>query len=198
VSINCNRNTSKYDSPRSSLCLKLERIGNWVSFDLRHGPLGTLSAGGIKSRFLHAVNLDMFSLMSFLDNLENALKTMESREERDPGARKRRDAERASTLATAPWAEKLKNSRYLQEVLQSAARIGHQTRRKIHVAWLDTILKLEIKDRRLELRPTSDGIAAVFLRDGKEERSVSVDLTASGNELVQEWLGHPGSAEPGK
>jgi len=129
--------------------------------------------------------------MSFLDNLENTLKNMESREERDPGARKRRDTERASALAIAPWAEKLKNSRYLQEVLQSAARISHQTRSRIHVAWLETTLKLEIKNRRLELRPTPDGIAAVFLCNGREERRVAIDLTASGNELVQEWLGLP-------
>jgi hypothetical protein len=160
-------------------------------------PSGTLPAGEIRSGFLHAVNLDMLSRMSFLDNLESSLKNLESREERDPAAGKRRDAERASALAAAPWAEKLKNSHYIQEVLQSAARIGHQTRSKIHVAWLDTILKLEIKDRRLELRPTPEGVSAVFLRGGKEERSVSVDLTASGDELVQEWLGHPGS-EPGK
>ncbi|HXB22312.1 MAG TPA: hypothetical protein VNV88_13065, partial [Candidatus Solibacter sp.] len=128
------------------------------------------------------------SPMSFLDNLESNLKNLESREERDPDAQKRRDSERASALAAAPWAEKLKNSPYTQEVLKSAAQIGFQTRSKIHVAWLDTTLKLESKDRRLELRPTADGIVAVFLRNGKEEKRLSVDLTASGNELVQEWL----------
>jgi antitoxin component of RelBE/YafQ-DinJ toxin-antitoxin module len=60
------------------------------------------------------------------------------------------------------------------------------------VAWLDTTLKLEAKDRRLELRPTPDGIVAVFLHNGKEERRLPVDLTtASGSELVQEWFGQP-------
>ena|ERR1700694_1836332 len=127
--------------------------------------------------------------MSFLDNLESNLKNLESREERDPGTRKRRDSERALALAVAPWAEKLKNSPYTQDVLKSAAQAGFQTRSKIHVAWLDTTLKLESKDRRLELRPTADGIVAVFLRNGKEEKKLAVDLTASGNELVQEWLG---------
>jgi hypothetical protein len=136
--------------------------------------------------------------MSFLDNLESTLKNLESREERDPEAQKRREAERASVLATAPWAEKLKKSPYTQDVLASAARIGHQTRSKIHVAWLDTTLKLEIKHRRLELRPATDGIVAVFLRDGKEERTMPVDLTASGSELVQEWLQEAGFAGPGK
>jgi len=128
--------------------------------------------------------------VSFLDNLENTLKNMESREERDPEARKRRDSERALALLVAPWAEKLKTSPYTQEVLQSAAHIGHRTRRMIRVAWLGTTLKLEAKDRQLELRPTSDGIVAVFFYNGKEAKRVSIDLTADANELVEEWHSH--------
>ena len=127
--------------------------------------------------------------MSFLDNLESNLKNLESHEERDPAARKRRNSERASALAAAPWAEKLKNGAYTQEVLKAAAQIGFQTRTKIHVTWLDTTLKLEAKERRLEFRPTPEGIIAVFLNKGKEERRLPVDLTASGVELVQEWFG---------
>jgi len=127
--------------------------------------------------------------MSFLDNLESNLKDLESREERDAGAKKRRDSERASALAAAPWAEKLKNGPYAQDVLKAAAQIGFQTRSKIHVTWLDTTLKLEVKDRRLEFRPTPEGVVAVFLEKGKEEKRVPVDLTGSGSELVQEWFG---------
>ena len=127
--------------------------------------------------------------MSFLDNLESNLKNLESHEERDPAARKRRNSERASALAAAPWAEKLKNGAYTQEVLKAAAQIGFQTRTKIHVTWLDTTLKLEAKERRLEFRPTPEGIIAVFLNKGKEERRLPVDLTASGVELVPEWFG---------
>ncbi len=127
--------------------------------------------------------------MSFLDNLESNLKDLESKEERDPGARKKRDAERASALAAAPWAEKLKSSPYTQEVLNSAARLGFQTRNRINVAWLGTTLKLEVKERRLELRPISDGIVAVFLHNGKEEQRLSVDLAWNAHELVEKWLG---------
>jgi hypothetical protein len=83
-------------------------------------------------------------------------------------------------------------------VLKSAAQVGFQTRSRINVAWLDNTLKLEAKDRRLELRPTSDGIVAVFLRNGKEERRLAVDLTANASELVAEWLGQSGSSESGK
>jgi hypothetical protein len=130
--------------------------------------------------------------VSFLDNLENTLKNMESREERDPEARKRRDSERALALLAVPWAEKLKTSSYTQEVLKSAAQIGHRTRSMIRVAWLDITLKLEAKDRQLELRPTSDGIVAVFFYNGKEAKKVPIDLdlTANANELVEEWHSH--------
>ncbi|HEV2988795.1 MAG TPA: hypothetical protein VG759_10160 [Candidatus Angelobacter sp.] len=127
--------------------------------------------------------------MSFLDNLESNLKNLESREERDPGAKKRRESERASAAAAAPWAEKLKNGPYAQNVLKAAALIGFQTRSKIHVTWLDTTLKLEAKERRLEFRPTAEGVVAVFLHKGKEEKRVSVDLSGNGSELVQEWFG---------
>jgi len=127
--------------------------------------------------------------MSFLDNLESNLKNLESHEERDPAARKRRDSERASALAAAPWAEKLKNGPYAQDVLKAAAQIGFQIRTKIHVTWLDTTLKLEAKDRRLEFRPTAEGVIAVLLHKGKEERRLPVDLTATGAGLVQEWFG---------
>ncbi len=128
--------------------------------------------------------------MSFLDNLESNLKDLESREERDAGAKKRRDLERASALAAAPWAEKLKNGSYAQDVLKAAAHISFQIRSKIQVTWLDTTLKLEAKDRRLEFRPTPEGVVAVFLEKGKEEKRVPVDLAGSGSELVQEWFGN--------
>jgi hypothetical protein len=126
--------------------------------------------------------------MGFLDNLESDLKSLEKQEERDPAVQKRRNAERASALAAAVWAEKLKKSPYTQDVLAAAARISHQIRSRIHVAWLETALKLELKERRLELRPAADGIVAVFLRAGKEEKVAPVDLNANGSELVQDWL----------
>jgi hypothetical protein len=126
--------------------------------------------------------------MGFLDNLETDLKNLEKQEERNPEAQKRRNAERASALAAAPWAEKLKKSAYTQDVLAGAARISHQIRSRIQVAWLGTALKLELNERRLELRPTANGIVAVFLRDGKEEAIAPVDLNANGSELVRDWL----------
>jgi hypothetical protein len=132
--------------------------------------------------------------MGFLDNLESDLKSLEKQEERDPAAQKRRNAERASELAVAVWAERLKKSPYAQDVLAEAARLSHQIRSRIQVTWMDTGLKLALKERRLELRPTADGIVAVFLRDGKEEKTVLVDLNANGSASVNDWFNDPTSS----
>jgi len=126
--------------------------------------------------------------MSFLDNLESNLKDLESGQERDPNERKRRDSERASALAAAPWAEKLKNSAYTQELLKLATHAGFQARKKVNMAWLGTNLKLELQGRTLELRATADGIVAVISKDGKEEQKHPVDLAGSPEMVVQQWL----------
>lgn len=126
--------------------------------------------------------------MGFLDNLESDLKNLEKQEDRNPEVQKRRNAERTSMQAVASWAEKLKKSSYTQDILAEAARVSHQIRSRIHAAWLDTTLKLEFKERRLELRPTANGIVAVFVRNGKEEKAVPADLNGNGSELVQDWL----------
>src|SRR3954468_735070 len=64
--------------------------------------------------------------MSFLDNLENSLKNLESREERDPNAAHRRSEERARTMAVAPWAAQLKNSQFTKVLLEKAAQTGYR------------------------------------------------------------------------
>ena len=127
--------------------------------------------------------------MSFLDNLENSLKNLESREERDPNARQRRDEERARTLAAAPWAEQLKNSKFTKTLLEQAAVTGHRLRTKIYVAWLDTTLRLEAKGRKLDLEPTADGIRANFIEPDGEVSHKSVDLNGNPGELLRGWLG---------
>ncbi|HWZ45725.1 MAG TPA: hypothetical protein VNW97_19780 [Candidatus Saccharimonadales bacterium] len=127
--------------------------------------------------------------MSFLDNLESNLKDLESGQERDPNERKRRDSERALALAAAPWAEKLKNSPYTQELLKAATHAGFQVRKRVNMAWLGTSLKLELQGRTLALSPTPEGIVAVLSRDGKEEQRLPVGLEGNAGELIQMWLG---------
>ena len=127
--------------------------------------------------------------MSFLDNLENSLKNLESREERDTNAAHRRSEERARTLAAAPWAEQLKNSQFTKILLEKAAQTGHRLRTKIYVAWLDTTLRLEAKNRKLDLEPTAEGIQANFIEPNGELSQKYVDLNGDPGDLLHDWLG---------
>jgi hypothetical protein len=127
--------------------------------------------------------------MSFLDNLENSLKNLESREERDPNAAQRRSEERERMLAAAPWAEQLKSSQFTKLLFEKAAETGHRLRTKIYIAWLDATLRLEARGRRLDLVPTADGIRAEFLEPNGETQQKRLDLNGEPEELLREWLG---------
>ena len=138
--------------------------------------------------------------MSFLDNLEDNLKSLESREEGEEDAgrqRKARDRERATTLASAEFAEELKKGAYTAELLRQASRLGHAMRLKVHIAWLGAALRLEARGRRLEFRPTPEGVVAVHSENGAETGSEPVDLKGSPEELVKRWLaaGAPAAGE---
>jgi hypothetical protein len=129
--------------------------------------------------------------MSFLDNLENNLKTLESREEgKDAAEQQQRARERdlADARAAAPYAEELKKGPFTAELLKQAARVGFEKRTKVHIAWLGTTLRLEARERRLELRPTAAGVQAVYFEDGKETRSESLDLKRGAEDFVRRWL----------
>ncbi len=129
--------------------------------------------------------------MSFLDNLENNLKSLESSEQgKDDAERahRARESERAQTQAVAPFAEQLKKSPYTAELLTQAARVGFSLRTKVHIAWLGSTLRLEARDRRLELRPTPHGIVAAYMENGQETRTEACDLNGSAEDLVRHWL----------
>lgn len=129
--------------------------------------------------------------MSFLDNLESNLKTMESREERgEQNSRdaKSRDAERARAQASSVYADQLRTGPYAAELLKCATRLGHAMRTKVHLAWLGTTLRLEARGAKLELRPTPDGVVAAFIEKNAELRTAPVDLAGSPESLVREWL----------
>lgn len=127
--------------------------------------------------------------MDFLDNLENSLKNLEAREERDPSAEKRQVEERARTLATAPWAERLKTSAFTDNLLEKAAVTGHRLRTKIYIAWLETTLRLEAKGRKLDLEPTPEGIRANFIEPNGEASQMTIDLSGDPEDLLRAWLG---------
>jgi hypothetical protein len=127
--------------------------------------------------------------MGFLDNLEDSLKSLESQEERDPGVHKRRQDDRARVLAVAPWADKLKTSEYTKKLFDEAAMAGHRIRAKVYMAWFDTTLRLEARQRKVELRPTPDGIVAAFIEADGETTTEPLDLSGDPAALIGKWLG---------
>jgi hypothetical protein len=125
--------------------------------------------------------------MSFLDNLENSLKSLESRDEASGSAEqqhKARERARAEAQAAAPYAEELKKGPFTAELLKQAARGGFEKRTKVHVAWLGSSLKLEAREQKLELRPTASGVQAIYA-DGRTE---PVDLKGSAEAFIRAWL----------
>jgi hypothetical protein len=139
--------------------------------------------------------------MSFLDNLENNLKALESQEEKDPEKikrdRERREADRNSALLRAPHVEALKNSAFTSELLTQCRTIGHGQRVLVQFTWIGEGLRLDVKPRRLdakakrlELMPTPEGIVAVFSLDGKEIERIPMDPEAGdAAALARRWLG---------
>jgi hypothetical protein len=130
--------------------------------------------------------------MSFLDNLENNLKALESREEKDPAALARqaveREAARSVALKVAPHAEALRNGPFKDGLLTACRDIGHRSRILVRPIWVDSTLRLEAGAKKLELRPTPDGVVAVFLEGGVEQESVPVDLSSDPIKLAEKWL----------
>src|SRR5580698_9862916 len=126
--------------------------------------------------------------MSFLDNLENDLKALESRDEGGLDQNGRRDRERELAIAAAPWVERLKREPFAQTLMQQATIAGRQRRIKVNLMWIGTTLRLEARGHRLELRPGAKGVAAVFLRAAEETRQEPVDLSGNPEKLVTEWM----------
>ena len=134
--------------------------------------------------------------MSFLDNLENNLKALESREEKDPEKVKReqerRETDRMAALLRAPHAEALRTSPFTTELLTQCRTIGHGQRVLVQFTWLGETLRLDAKTKRLELVPTAEGITAVLSVNGKESARIAVnpriDHAAA---LAKRWLTEP-------
>ncbi len=130
--------------------------------------------------------------MSFLDNLENNLKALESRVERDIEQVRReqaaRENERELALKRAPNAVALRNGPFTQNLLTACRTIGHPLRLMVRATWMDTTLRLEARDKKLELRPTPGGVDAVFFEGGVEKRTQAVDMKGDAEALARQWL----------
>jgi hypothetical protein len=129
--------------------------------------------------------------MSFLDNLENSLKSLETSEEGRAtleSEQRLRERNRAAAQAAAPSAEELKKGPFTTALLRDAARVGHSLRTKIHIVWLGSTLRLEAREKRLELRPTANGIVAARIENGVETSVAPLDLQGNPEQLIRDWL----------
>lgn len=132
--------------------------------------------------------------MSFLDNLENNLKSLESRDDKDPETLRRqqaaREARREEVLKTAPHADALKNGSFAGDLLTACRVLGHEKRLLVRPAWVESTFRLEAGGQKLELRPTPDGVRAVFIEDGIEKKNDPADLSGDAEVLARRWLGN--------
>jgi hypothetical protein len=130
--------------------------------------------------------------MGFLDNLENNLDALESQAERDPEtlARKAaaREADRLRAVEIAPHAEALRNGPFKDGLLAACRVIGHRKRILVRPVWVDSTLRLEAGPKRLELRPTPNGVRAVSFIGDKEQESTPISLSSDPRSLAENWL----------
>ena len=131
--------------------------------------------------------------MSFLDNLENNLNALERLEEKDPEKvrrdREQREADRNAALLRAPHAEALKNSAFTSELLTHCRTIGHAQRVLVRFTWIGENLRLDAKERRMELTPAPEGIVAVLSVDGVEKTQIPVNPASDDPAaLANRWL----------
>ncbi|MEO5924987.1 MAG: hypothetical protein ABIR70_14295 [Bryobacteraceae bacterium] len=131
--------------------------------------------------------------MGFLDNLENTLKALERQEERDPEKvrrdQERREADRNASIQRAPHVEALRSSAFTQELLGQCRVVGREQKVLVQFTWLDENLRLDAKEKRMELVPTAEGIIAVFSQDGAEVSQEKVNPeTDNAEALARKWL----------
>lgn len=129
--------------------------------------------------------------MSFLDNLESNLKSLETADERKSDGKRdsqRRASDKARALAAAPFADELKNGSFTQDFLTHATRIGFSMRTKVQPTWMGSTLRLQARERRLELRPTPEGVVAFYFEDDEQTGTEVVDLKGSAEDLAKRWL----------
>jgi hypothetical protein len=65
----------------------------------------------------------------------------------------------------------------------------------VYIAWIGPALRLDARERRMELRPTPNGIRVEFSQNGKLAAARDIDLQGGARQLAEEWLG--GVAPPG-
>ena len=131
--------------------------------------------------------------MGFLDNLENDLKALENREERDPEKvrrdQERREADRTAALLRAPHAEVLRTSPFTSELLTHCRAIGHRQRVLVQFTWLGESLRMDAQAKRMDLTPTAEGITAILSFNGEDIGREPIDPKGDDPAaLARRWL----------
>jgi hypothetical protein len=126
--------------------------------------------------------------MSYLDNLENNLKALESREERTPAGKKRPEADRNRAKATQPFADQLRNGDFTKKLLDRVVQLAHGMRTKVYISWSGNSLRLDARERRLELQPTPEGVVAVFSSGYDVTARNKIDLNGDPEVLAKDFL----------
>ena len=88
-------------------------------------------------------------------------------------------------------AEQLKNGKFIIALLDHATRIGHSQRTKVQITWIDTTLRLQAKERRLDLQPNASGVTGIFSENGSETMRRPVALDGDPEALAKQWLANP-------
>ena len=133
--------------------------------------------------------------MSYLDNLENNLKALESREERTSAGKKRPEADRNRVKATQPFADQLRNGEFTKKLLDRVVHLAHGMRTKVYISWSGNSLRLDARERRLELQPTPEGVFAVFSTGLDVTARKTIDLNGDPEVLAKDFLNSiPGAA----
>ena len=126
--------------------------------------------------------------MSYLDNLENNLKALESREERTPAAKKRPEADRNRVKAAQPFADQLRKGDFTRKLLDRVVQLAHGMRTKVYISWSGNSLRLDARERRLELQPTPEGVFAVFSTGYDVTARNKIDLNGDPEVLAKDFL----------
>ena len=128
--------------------------------------------------------------MGFLDNLENTLKAAEREAEREDErtAGPSRAAEMQELRAVAPHAEQLTKSQWTQDLLTQCVTLGHGQRVRVGMAWIGHTLRLDAREKRMDLQPTASGVSAVFSVDGAETGREPVNFGSDPAALARKWL----------
>jgi hypothetical protein len=58
----------------------------------------------------------------------------------------------------------------------------------VRFTWLDTTLRLEAKERRLDLKPTAQGVEATFFIDNESTSQQMLTLNEDPEALARQWL----------